>query len=278
MATFLLTWNPGKWHWRDMQADIQRCQHDGYLDKRWSCGRNTHIQPDDRIFLLRQGKEPRGLIASGWATSPVFADLHWGGGEDTASPTARYVNVRFDVLLDPEQDSIFRREWLDAEPFIRVHWNTQVSGIGIPDHVAQPLEIEWVRFLATSNIVQYHIVSHHSTIAEDSETNLYVEGKAQAIEVNRYERNPAARRACIRHYGLCCVVCGFNFQQVYGNIGIGFIHVHHLIPISEAGQQYTLDPIQDLRPVCANCHAMLHQPIPPWSIDELRSIRENART
>jgi 5-methylcytosine-specific restriction protein A len=117
-----------------------------------------------------------------------------------------------------------------------------------------------------------------STIAEESETNVYVEGKAHVVEVNRYERNPAARRACIRHYGLYCVVCGFNFQQVYGEIGIGFIHVHHLIPLSEAEQQYTLDPIQDLRPVCANCHAMLHQRIPPWSIDELRSMQENTRT
>ena len=149
MATFLLTWNPNKWHWRDMAADIHRCQSEGYLDDRWSCGRNKHIQPGDRVFLLRQGQEPRGLIASGRATSPVFEAPHWGGDDATRSPIARYVSVRFDVLLDPDREPIFRREWLDAGPFVGVHWNTQVSGISIPAPIARTLELEWTRFLAS---------------------------------------------------------------------------------------------------------------------------------
>jgi 5-methylcytosine-specific restriction enzyme A len=278
VATFLLTWNPSKWHWRDMPADIRRCQSDGYLDDRWSCGRNTHIQPGDRVFLLRQGQEPRGLIASGRATSPVFEAPHWGGDDATRSPIARYVSVRFDVILDPDQEPIFRREWLDAGLFVGVHWNTQVSGISIPASIAQALELEWARFLASRNIIQYETATYHSTIAEESDRHKYLEGTAHAIEVNRYERNTAARRTCIRQYGLSCVVCGFNFEQVYGDIGIGFIHVHHLRPLADIGEQYTLDPIQDLRPVCANCHAMLHQRTPPLLIEELRSLLENAHT
>jgi 5-methylcytosine-specific restriction protein A len=273
MATYLLTWNPDKWHWRDMEADVQRCRRDGYIDDRWSCGRNKHIQPNDRIFLLRQGREPRGLIASGWAISDVFQDVHWGDQADTA----QYIGVRFDVLLDPDQEPIFRREWLDSEAFRRVHWNTQVSGITIPDDIADQLEIEWSRFLASSNIVQTHTVAQQLRIAEASEGQSYIEGTARTVQVNRYERNVEARRACIRHYGLNCVVCGFNFQQAYGNIGIGFIHVHHLTPLSLVGEQYEVDPIKDLRPVCANCHAMFHQQTPPLSIEELRAIVESAR-
>jgi 5-methylcytosine-specific restriction enzyme A len=276
MPTFLLTWNPAKWHWRDMQADIQRCQSDGYLDDRWSCGRNKQIQPGDRIFLLRQGQEPRGLIASGIATSSVFEDEHWGGDDTTRSPIARYVNIRFDVLLDADQEPIFRRDWLEAEALVGVHWNTQVSGIRIPEQMAQALEQEWARFLASRNIVQYETVAHHSTIAEESNTRQYLEGATQTVLVNRYERNIEARRACIRHFGLSCGVCGFNFEQTYGEIGIGFIHTHHLTPLANIGAQYTLDPLQDLRPVCANCHDMLHQRTPPFTIEELRSILENA--
>lgn len=278
MPTFLLTWNPAKWHWRDMQADIRQCQSNGYLDDRWSCGRNKRIQPGDRVFLLRQGQEPRGLIASGIATSPVFEDLHWGGDDDKRSPIARYVSIRFDVLLDPEQEPIFRREWLEDESFIGVHWNTQVSGIGIPVGIAQTLEREWARFLASRNIVQYETAADYSTIAEESGSHEYLEGAAHTLQINRYERNIEARRACIRHYGLSCVVCSFNFEQAYGDIGIGFIHVHHLTPLAEIGEQYTLSPLQDLRPVCANCHAMLHQRTPPLSIEELRSLLEIART
>ncbi len=36
-------------------------------------------------------------------------------------------------------------------------------------------------------------------------------------------------------------------------MGEGFIHVHHLKPLSEVGYEYRVDPIRDLRPVCPNC-------------------------
>jgi 5-methylcytosine-specific restriction protein A len=207
----------------------------------------------------------------------VLEAPHWGGDDATRSPIARYVSVRFDVLLDADHEPIFRREWLDAEPFGGGHWNTQVSGISIPASIARTLELEWARFLASRNIVRYETAAHHSMLAEESNSHQYLEGTAHTVAVNRYERSTKARRACIRHYGLSCVVCGFNFEQAYGDIGIGFIHVHHLIPLADIGEQYTLDPIQDLRPVCANCHAMLHQRTPPFAIEELRSLLENVR-
>jgi 5-methylcytosine-specific restriction enzyme A len=74
------------------------------------------------------------------------------------------------------------------------------------------------------------------------------------ITLDRYERDSKLRRACIDHYGPECVVCGFSFGKFYGGLGDGFIIVHHVID----AQRNPLDPIKDLRPVCANCHAMLH--------------------
>ena len=32
---------------------------------------------------------------------------------------------------------------------------------------------------------------------------------------------------------------------------------------------YDVDPINDLMPVCPNCHAMLHRRTPPFSVEEL---------
>jgi 5-methylcytosine-specific restriction protein A len=55
-------------------------------------------------------------------------------------------------------------------------------------------------------------------------------------------------------------------------LGEGFIHVHHLKPLAQIGEQYELDPINDLRPVCPNCHAMLHRASPALSIDALRAL------
>jgi 5-methylcytosine-specific restriction enzyme A len=266
MTTYLLTWNPDNWHWRNIEDDIQRWKRDGYLDDRWSCGVNTRILPQDRVFLLRQGREPRGIIASGWSRSNVFEDAHW------SDPTkaARYIDVRFDVLLDAEHEPIFQRTWLDDEALRRVHWNTQVSGITISDEIAAELEIRWARFLSTQNIVQIQTVEQQLASVEGSDAQNYTEGAPRPFQGNRYERNIQARRACIRHYGLGCFVCGFNFEQTYGDVGIGFIHVHHLKPLSTIGTQYQLDPIKDLRPVCPNCHAMLHRPPYTLSIEELR--------
>jgi 5-methylcytosine-specific restriction protein A len=105
----------------------------------------------------------------------------------------------------------------------------------------------------------------------------YYEGTAQQIVVNKYERNRAARQACISHYGAQCVVCGFDFEATYGEIGIGYIHVHHLRPLSEINEKYVVDPINDLRPVCPNCHAMIHRKIPPYSIVEIQAMLEIGR-
>jgi 5-methylcytosine-specific restriction protein A len=103
------------------------------------------------------------------------------------------------------------------------------------------------------------------------------EGAKKSIIVNSYERNPVARQQCIKHWGTCCSVCEFDFEETYGALGTGFIHVHHLTPIAQIGKAYQIDPIKDLRPVCPNCHAMLHKQEPPLGIDELKEIIQDNR-
>ncbi|MGN2392265.1 HNH endonuclease [Pelomicrobium sp. G1] len=98
-----------------------------------------------------------------------------------------------------------------------------------------------------------------------------MEGALRRVMSSEYERNPAARRACIEHYGTACFVCGFSFEATFGELGRGFIHVHHLTPVSSVGANHAVDPINDLRPVCPNCHAMLHREDPPLTIEALRT-------
>ena len=110
------------------------------------------------------------------------------------------------------------------------------------------------------------------------EVGRYVEGATKRVLVNAYERNATARSACLSHYGYNCSVCAFNFESDFGEeIGGGFMHVHHVKPISVQGGEYTVNPIEDLRPVCPNCHAMLHKSDPPFTIEELREIRDAAK-
>lgn len=105
----------------------------------------------------------------------------------------------------------------------------------------------------------------------------YFEGATKQICVNAYERNTKGREKCIEHYGFDCAVCGFNFKREYGELGSEFIHVHHLNNLAEIKEKYEVDPVKDLRPVCANCHAMLHKRSPLYSIDELKAIREKLK-
>lgn len=106
-------------------------------------------------------------------------------------------------------------------------------------------------------------------------TEKFSEGIKKTVVVNSYERNSKARKACIEYWKPICSVCEFDFEKVYGELGKGFIHVHHLTQISEIGAEYIVDPINDLRPVCPNCHVMIHRTTPPLSIKELKSIIKN---
>jgi predicted HNH restriction endonuclease len=100
----------------------------------------------------------------------------------------------------------------------------------------------------------------------------FEEGGRRTVTVNTYERDPAARQECIRFFGCHFTVCGFDFKASYGDIGNGFIHVHHLVPVAQIGKRYQVVPSRDMRPVCPNCHEMLHTKTPPFTIEEMRNI------
>jgi len=99
------------------------------------------------------------------------------------------------------------------------------------------------------------------------------EGASYRVEVNRYERSRINRAACIELSGDSCLVCEFNFGEVFGEAGRGFIHVHHIVPVSQLGPDYRIDPAHDLVPLCPNCHAMAHRFNPPASVEQLRAMR-----
>jgi len=100
----------------------------------------------------------------------------------------------------------------------------------------------------------------------------YPEGASSKVLVNKYERDPRNRKIAIDQHGYRCLACDFNFLETYGAIGDQYIVVHHIIPVSELGQNYILNPVIDLVTLCANCHAMVHRHDPPLGVDELRAI------
>lgn len=84
------------------------------------------------------------------------------------------------------------------------------------------------------------------------------EGSEKWLLHKVYERDLNARKECINLKGTICYVCNFDFGKFYGQMGEGFIHVHHTEHMSSQKGPYQIEPEKDLVPVCPNCHAMLH--------------------
>lgn len=107
---------------------------------------------------------------------------------------------------------------------------------------------------------------------EIPEDQVYWDGDVKWLLVNRYERDTAARRRCIKVHGTTCTVCGLALADLYGPEVAGLIHVHHLTPVSEKGERAPIDPERDLRPVCPNCHAVIHAARPLRSIEQVQEM------
>ena len=82
-------------------------------------------------------------------------------------------------------------------------------------------------------------------------------------------------KTCIAHYGPICSICGFDFEKRYGEDGAKFIDVHCINGFAANGELREVNPIDDLRPVCANCHQIIHSRMEPYSIDEMRDKIKN---
>jgi len=211
--------------------------------------------------LIKLGsEEPTGLVASGYALSAPFSEGHYTDPQRKAL----YIKLRYDVLLNPKNEELLRREVLKLS-LPEVHWSPQASGITIPADSAAKLEEMWKEHLSGRGLAPI------SFAEEVTSPERFWDGATRQITVNAYERDPRARKACLANHGYSCLVCGFNFEHTFGELGAEFIHVHHLRPLSEVGEEYEVDPIKDMVPICPNCHAMVHRRKPAYSIEEIKS-------
>ena len=97
------------------------------------------------------------------------------------------------------------------------------------------------------------------------------EGAKKSVYTTKYERDPKIRRAFLKGKHLKCEVCGFDFGKAYGELGAGYIEVHHKKPVSEGVRMTDLN--NDLAMLCSNCHRMIHRGKDHMiTVEELRSI------
>jgi 5-methylcytosine-specific restriction protein A len=256
MSAYLLTWNPNNWQWTDL-PDIARQLRDGIpIEESWACGNSRSIPIGSRVFVLRQGTEPKGIVASGWVTKEPFPAEHWDEARAAKGEQAHFVRFIADALLDPDVDQPLDVRGVVTGPLSEVQVNAPASGNSIPDHVAVALSKAWAA----------HLGKEGDSLGRGDPELGALEGEIKRRFVSHRARERALRGAklqqarCSSSDGrVRCQVprCNFDFEAVYGPLAKDFAHVHHLRPLAEASSP-AVTRLEDLAVVCANCHAIIH--------------------
>ncbi len=140
-SNWLLSWNPSKWTWENLAVDRAATMNGEKAGNRWRCG-STEPREGDRVFLMRTGTSPKGIVAVGKVTRAPYEAAHWDERRAEAGETTRFIDVAFDAVRDAMTDPIVTLEDLESqEP--GQEWNPQSSGIEIKSKSARTLERLW---------------------------------------------------------------------------------------------------------------------------------------
>ena len=266
MTAIILGWNPDRWNDWNYAAAVNHVAVTGLHLQRWSVGGPGGIAAGTDAWLLLQGDHGRGLIGHGVVVSEQpEAGPHSLMPADAAPAEApMYVQVAFDALLPPgEQIAV----GVLTEAMPGVPWDVDGAALLSVDPAGE----------AAIRALWRDVGPPPDPDPTRPGPGTYPQDAVTRVVVNRYEQDPDARRACLAHHGSGCAACGFSFEESYGEIGMDFIPVHHLVPVSQLGSSYQLDPLTDLVPLCANCHAMAHRDVStPRTVAELRRIIADA--
>lgn len=145
--------------------------------------------------------------------------------------------------------------------------------IAFQGHISSKAIDAYVRFYASKYDIDLKSLNVPNNDEQDSleEEKHQIEGRLTEAKVLRRQRNRNARQKCLEASNYTCYVCGFNFEKVYGEIGKGFIEVHHKTPLSEYDEEHEI-PQSELCALCSNCHSMVHRNKKALDVDELKRI------
>ena len=263
MSTYLLTWNPRESSVSEIEhAWKQQCAGLPPEKIDWSCGVRKGIPVGSRVFPHRQREEPRGIVASGWVVRATYQATHWRPDKRRRGEPANYVDWNVDAVVpgfgDDETPSPLQAHLVPDGPLHDdVAWNYLVgSGVQISDAAAQQLEELWA--LHVDRTVNSSPPDEDLSSTENRKNRKLIWSRSRERALRDAKIHAAVRSSPGGH--LRCEVpgCGFCFEEVYGEVGKRFAHVHHLNALS-ANENEVRTKLEDLAIVCANCHAMIHR-------------------
>lgn len=233
-------------------------EENGFIDWRQS----LNFEPGDEVYI--------------YCTVPI--------GKVMYRCLVERVNLSRDEIVDPEKFWLDKNEYNNQKTKVFAHLklieqvdreelslaNLIKHGLKMAPQKGMKMPTELAEYIDRYIHDDYaEGVFPESSIPDDS-----YEGAVRTAKVNRYERSSIARRKCIEFHGIRCAICNISFEEVYGDVGKDFIHVHHIVPLNQIGAEYKVDYKTDLIPVCPNCHAMLHRKVngKALTVEELRTI------
>jgi len=199
-----------------------------------------------------------------------FPDAYQKLGLGNQTNTHKLIAVKLNVtessfrMLRDEYDGFYDNRKGFPHPYkrkSRVEYKTKFENIQLEDYVSMIHQI----------LQNYDIINFDQYNDDNIATDSFIEGKGIKITINKYERSLDAKNKCIEFYGRKCTVCGFEDFNIFGD-NIKIVEVHHLVPISQISENYKVNPVKDLRPLCPNCHRAIHNRKPPYSIEDLKKI------
>ena len=133
--------------WANLAEDIEKLKHDGELRETWSAASHKAIKPGDRAYIVRLGAEPKGIFASGIITSDPYPAFRKG---------RHYyrVEVRLDVLLNPDKEPILNLDILKTGALAEQMWTPQASGVSVRPLLVDELEALWLSFLDKNDLYE----------------------------------------------------------------------------------------------------------------------------
>lgn len=229
-GTYMLTWNPAKYDWKDFNKVHAALSRGKPTSMRWSSGNTLKIPSGARFFMMKQGEEPRGIIGSGYTTSDGYEDDTWREDGD-ADKSAKFNDIRLEVLLDPSRQTIISRDELleiDNRP---IFWGTPSSGIRIPDIVAAQVESRWKDVLKLNGTSQANQRPHKDDdFKSDTSTDDLPTGDERLKKlawITQRDGQGAFREALRERYGDGCQISGCPVMSI--------IQACHIVTVSGSG-------------------------------------------
>lgn len=272
--TWIFQGNPAQFRVNDYIRD--------FTDIMWSLNQEHYqnvISIGDSVYIWRSeagSKGTGGIIARGIVTGrPVLhkdEGLYWNNSGSQTEKLRVPITIENHLL---DEQFIKRIELLEhnmLKNLLILKMSNQTNYLLSQEHSTVLAEL-WNERVAERKKGLVRIMKQDLLAEKAQNASFYKDGEVKQYYGNRYERKTKNRLRAIEIHGTSCLVCGFDFEKVYGEHGKNFIEVHHIKPLSTLDEAVEINPEHDLVPVCSNCHRMIHRKRDHiLSVEELRNL------